>query len=936
MKTKNYRFSIHFIVLMVSMVNLSFFNQGLVMSQNALFYTNYLCDSSFEQSTNYGGFPDSGCYQDALWGDANAVLDGGPAHPNHVRTGANSLHIYTGVPDAIYISQPNHVPVSVIAGQSYNASVYYKFPPEPNFNWVPGSKVFLRLIFLNQTGIEINHFDSPYLDKPTDWTKAEVIATAPPNSFTAKVVMRLEKPQVMGRSVINADDCSLTQTEIPPIIDVEPKNVSCGAFNDTVFLRIGNEGGGNLSFNILTPQVPWLNILPLSGNILSGGKQYITAILNRANLPTSPCNQLFTLIQILSSGNTDTITIPVVVNTPCGVPDSGSIVNVTGSQLMVRKRLPCNKLTPSKPYIIKGFCWSPASIETDSNCASRRQAIDRWAAYDMGMIKGAQSNTVYTFLDFGLNMNSYKKILDAFYENGIMAIITVDLDGSFDTANLRSVVSAYKNHPAILMWALGNEWNINFYHKHFSTVEQAAAGTEIAAQLIKSIDTLHPVASIYGDISIAFQSPDTYTIVNSICPSIDVWGLNIYRGFEFYDLFTQWAGITGKPMFMSEFGIDSFHTIQWDPAPPIGSINETEQKDWNESLWNDLRPELSGVNPAKQCLGGTYFEWNDEYWKAKPAGIQNTGGFYTDWNPSAFPDSYANEDFFGIVRIDSNIRIPKKSYDQIAIDFHDTLVAQFIACDTVYGLCNTQGICFYDLSSGTPTSWLWEFGDGESSILPNPSHIYQNPGFYTVSLTVSEGVLTSTAAKSNFIHCIPCQIPLSGINIENNQTNCYNATQTITVAGNNTTFTIQDGGSATMIAGQKINYLPGTRVYSGGYMSGYITTTDQYCGVSGLLPKVNETSNTNTEKPTIGSHVFQSFKVFPNPTTGNFILELPGEIESMQYHVEVYGMRGDKVLSEVLNGERRHEFLISDRPMGVYFIRVISENTTETAKIIKQ
>jgi PKD repeat protein len=44
---------------------------------------------------------------------------------------------------------------------------------------------------------------------------------------------------------------------------------------------------------------------------------------------------------------------------------------------------------------------------------------------------------------------------------------------------------------------------------------------------------------------------------------------------------------------------------------------------------------------------------------------------------------------------------------------------------------------FYDLSTGNPTTWLWDFGDNTTSTLKNPYHIYQNPGNYYVTLTVT-------------------------------------------------------------------------------------------------------------------------------------------------------------------------------------------------------
>lgn len=44
---------------------------------------------------------------------------------------------------------------------------------------------------------------------------------------------------------------------------------------------------------------------------------------------------------------------------------------------------------------------------------------------------------------------------------------------------------------------------------------------------------------------------------------------------------------------------------------------------------------------------------------------------------------------------------------------------------------------FEDNSSNVPTTWAWDFGDGNSSVLQNPIHTFLTPGIYTVSLTSS-------------------------------------------------------------------------------------------------------------------------------------------------------------------------------------------------------
>jgi len=46
-------------------------------------------------------------------------------------------------------------------------------------------------------------------------------------------------------------------------------------------------------------------------------------------------------------------------------------------------------------------------------------------------------------------------------------------------------------------------------------------------------------------------------------------------------------------------------------------------------------------------------------------------------------------------------------------------------------------VSFTDLSTGSPTSWSWDFGDTGSSALQNPSHDYTTPGTYTVTLTAT-------------------------------------------------------------------------------------------------------------------------------------------------------------------------------------------------------
>jgi PKD repeat protein len=89
-------------------------------------------------------------------------------------------------------------------------------------------------------------------------------------------------------------------------------------------------------------------------------------------------------------------------------------------------------------------------------------------------------------------------------------------------------------------------------------------------------------------------------------------------------------------------------------------------------------------------------------------------------------------------------------------------------CDTIVINCNPTGGCvaaftnqstpnlvsyFVDQStstSGAITSWLWTFGDGSTSNLQNPMHVYATPGNYMVCLTI----YTATQCSDSTCHSV--------------------------------------------------------------------------------------------------------------------------------------------------------------------------------------
>ncbi len=182
---------------------------------------------------------------------------------------------------------------------------------------------------------------------------------------------------------------------------------------------------------------------------------------------------------------------------------------------------------------------------------------------------------------------------------------------------------------------------------------------------------------------------------------------------------------------------------------------------------------------------------------------------------------------------------------------------------------------------------------------------------------------------------VPVISTVQNVTVAAAQDTCFNATQLITVAGGGTNFTVQSGGSATFVAGQQISFMPGTSVVSGGYMHGYITLNGQYCGQvpSPVVTAQLVEDKTTASVPEIGTN--QSVRVYPNPTTGTFSVEVKGSSRAMMTSVEIYSMTGLKVHTEKLDNERKHEFSMPELTTGMYFIHVFTNERSEILKIVK-
>ena len=190
------------------------------------------------------------------------------------------------------------------------------------------------------------------------------------------------------------------------------------------------------------------------------------------------------------------------------------------------------------------------------------------------------------------------------------------------------------------MWVVGNEWNYNGLYVGMSF---AAARDRVkqVVDIIKTQDNTRPVATIYGEI------PDANTLQE--LSNVDVWGLNVYRGISFGDIFTSFAALSSKPMFFAEYGADAFNAL-------VNAEDQAAQAEATTKLTEEI--VSNSASQGGICLGGFVFEFADEWWKAGNPSTHDNGGSAPGGGP--YPDSTFNEEWWGLVDVDRN---PRQAYN---------------------------------------------------------------------------------------------------------------------------------------------------------------------------------------------------------------------------------------------------------------------------------
>ena len=204
--------------------------------------------------------------------------------------------------------------------------------------------------------------------------------------------------------------------------------------------------------------------------------------------------------------------------------------------------------------------------------------------------------------------NSGLQILDEAHKHGLMVCMGIevarerhgfDYDDKAAVAEQQAIIKqdvlALKDHPALLMWGIGNELNLR--HKNPRVWD---AVNDIAI-MIHEIDPNHPTSTM-----LAGAEPEVIERVVARCPDVDLLSFQLY------------GEIDKLPRFLSESGYQGAYTVsEW------GATGHWEATctDWGRPLEANSTDKASDYKnryidciaaDTKQCIGSFVFLWGQK------------------------------------------------------------------------------------------------------------------------------------------------------------------------------------------------------------------------------------------------------------------------------------------------------------------------------------
>lgn len=181
---------------------------------------------------------------------------------------------------------------------------------------------------------------------------------------------------------------------------------------------------------------------------------------------------------------------------------------------------------------------------------------------------------------------------------------------------------------------------------------------------------------------------------------------------------------------------------------------------------------------------------------------------------------------------------------------------------------------------------------------------------------------------------VPATLAIQNTTIQSGDDECYDALQTITVAGGGSYFTLQSGGIANFIAGQKITFRPGAKALSGSYLHARIAPNGPWC--NNAKSSITDTGDEKIPEfsSTGGNTEFKAL-AYPNPVSSLLTVVWTASESGNETVLEIVNLLGTKLFSTRVLDRNSVEIDMGSYPPGICFLKVQRENQTVILKIIR-
>lgn len=276
---------------------------------------------------------------------------------------------------------------------------------------------------------------------------------------------------------------------------------------------------------------------------------------------------------------------------------------------------------------------------------------------------------------------------------------------------------------------------------------------------------------------------------------------------------------------------------------------------------------------------------------------------------------------------------------------------------------NQLNASFTDLSTGTPTSWAWDFGDGNTGTAQNPSHTYATSGTYSVCLIATNACGSDTSCQNVTVtNCTP-------VTGTDTRTECDSLLwidgNTYTSNNNTATFTITGGAAnscdsiVTLNLTIVSNDLTITQTINS-LRANQSGATYQWINCNGNQPIAGETNQTfnalangsyaviitnngctdtsacqNIVSIGINENLLNmDFNVYPNPFDNQLTVTLK-EKTIFSYSIDIQNNLG-QIIHEIQTSNHTTILDLSEFPSGVYFVNLRNSEGAKTIRVIKK